>query len=346
MTIDFVPFFLSGPSAGGGGRLGGRGAAVLPSCCVCLLLTPPLMLGFERANLDFALFLLCAIAARQWSRVQGEGGLTWPIAGLVVGALLKLYPVFAILGAALAERGRCRTLWLLSAGAIFGYWAWNAEEMGLIAQKIPVATSASWGCLILFARLERFLGEDPSAFVWLATVKWPLVALLTYGAGLLVAVGVGRWLSRRMKSARWMPREWCYYWTGAAICCGSFAGANFAYRWIFVILTLPLLIRFSYQPDRWMALWARFTLFMLIVSLISPLSAGRGVFLVSQAANWACILSLVAGAVALRLVSHHPSRSPIRSVDALPRQRSYPPAFPPLGFPEGAPAGQAAAERA
>ena len=136
-----------------------------------LLLTPPMLLGIERANLDFVLFLLCVVAARLWARAIKPTGLLLPVLGMGAGALLKLYPLFAILGAALAERGRRRTAWLLCALVVVGYWAWNAEEMGLIAQKIPVSTSASWGCLILFARLERFFGADPAGFVWLTSVK-------------------------------------------------------------------------------------------------------------------------------------------------------------------------------
>ncbi len=273
-----------------------------------LFLTPPIMLGLERGNLDFVLFLICVLSALSWSKARSPQGLVYPIIGVSVAALMKLYPIFAIMGAALAEHGKRRLMWLASIVVVLGYWALNQDEIGLIAQKIPVTSSASWGCLVLFVRLDRFLSADPHSYVWLANVRWPLIALLTYVASALIACRIGSRLRARLLTATWEPREWCYYWLGAAICCGSFAGSNFAYRWIFVILTLPLLIRFMYNPDRYIALWARVSVGSLIVSFLAPLSADRWVFLFSQVANWTCILCLIVGGAALRSVNNHPTR--------------------------------------
>jgi hypothetical protein len=278
-----------------------RPTAVKRSIATMLLfLTPPMVLGFERANMDFALFLLCVAAAAIWSRTSAVQGMVWPILCLVAGALLKLYPAFALIGAAVAENGRRRLMCVLAVTVIVFYWAINAEELRLIAQKVPVATISAWGCLVFFARLEKFVNTDAIGLGGLGNIDWSTVGLITYSLGAIAACTIGLYLGRRLRSRAWPPREWCYYWTGAAICCGSFVGANYAYRWIFAILTIPLLIRCAYDPDRHVASWARITLAALICSFIAPLIADRWVFLLTQVANWTFILCLVVGGVALR----------------------------------------------
>ncbi len=269
---------------------------------IILFLTPPMVHGFERANMDFVLFLLCATAAAIWSRTNAVQGMVWPILCLTAGALLKLYPAFAILGAAVADNGRRRLMWLLAITMIVFYWAFNAEELRLIAQKVPVF--ASWGCLIFFARMGRFLSSDSSiesiSFAGLANIPWAAFGLIVYSLGAIAACTIGLRLGKRLRSTAWQSREWCYYWIGAAICCGSFVGANYSYRWIFAILTIPLLIRFAYDPDRYVASWSRITLAALILSFIAPLDGGRWIFLLTQVANWTFILCLIVGGVALR----------------------------------------------
>ncbi len=287
---------------------------------ILLFLTPPMMLGFERANMDFALFLLCVAAAVAWSKTTAVHGMVWPILCLTAGAFLKLYPMFAIVGAALAESGRRRLMCLLALTIILFYWVLNAEELRLIAQKVPVSTASSWGCLIFFARLGRFVSIDSIELGW-ANIRWSTVGLVVYSSSAIVACKIGVRLGTRLHSTVWEPREWYYYWIGAAICCGSFVGANFAYRWIFAVLTIPLLLRFAYNPDRFVASWARITLAALMFSFIAPLNADRYVFLLTQAANWTYILYLFVGAAALRTSAKQKKRLSEEGVPFFPSAR-------------------------
>lgn len=264
-----------------------------------LFFTPAVMLGLERANLDFALFLLCAAAAWGWARSTRSRNVTWPIAAAIVGALLKLYPVFALVGGAVAESGRRRACWLGGAALVAAYWFLNRAELSLVLAKVPVAASASWGALVFFVRLERVLQTEYAA-EWFAQLPWRMIGVGFYAVAVLVATLIGLRLAKHFKAVQARRTEWAFFWCGAAICCGCFVGANFAYRWVFALLTLPLLLRNLRTTAPGVELWSRCTLALLLIGVATPLRTFGGVFVLVQLVNWAFISLLVIGCVAMR----------------------------------------------
>lgn len=287
-----------------------------------LFLAPSMILGFERANLDFALFILCTASASWWARGRTAPDMLAPAAGLVIAAVLKLYPVFVIATAAILETGKRRLVWLAAAALVLSIWLLHWSDFALIGPKLAVTSWGSFGCLVLFIRLERFLGLDREAYVWLADARWPLIAVITYAVLAIAALSVGRRLAPQFARTVWRPRECSYFWIGAAICCGSFAGANFVYRWVFVLLTLPLLLHATQVPSRVIAGWARLTLAAIVISLFAPMNPYRGTFLLVQAANWSCILLLITGAGALMTTAYPRNKSISPSTPRRPASRS------------------------
>lgn len=271
-----------------------------------LFFTPPIAFGFERANVDFALFLLCAATAWQWSRSKANGNLILPIGAAIAGSLLKLYPVFALIGGAIAETGRRRLLWLLGIGVVVAYWYVNFAELALVLEKVPIGTSASWGCMAFFARVERFVGTDPATFGWLAYLDWRIVAMSLYVVASAIAAAIGFRLWTHFRAVTVQRTEWTYFWVGALICCGSFFAANYSYRWVFILLTLPLLLRCMGSAERVVVLWSRITVASILLTLAAPLSLTTWPFVIVQALNWLCILSLITGCVALRVSAKSP----------------------------------------
>ena len=268
--------------------------------CGLIFVAPQMILGFERANLDFLLFLMCAAAGVTWARARSLPGLVPPIVGLIAAAVMKLHPVFALVTAAVMERGRRRVVWLTGLGLLLGYWALTHTDFALIGPKLPVTAWGSWGCLGFFLRLDRYLSGDRSTYTWVADTPWNLVALGTYALLGIVAYIVGRRLAPTFGAVGFSHRDLALYWIGAAICCGSFAGANIAYRWIFVLLTLPLLFQATRTADRRVATWGRLAVAAIAISLAIPLNADRHAFLLAQFANWSCILLLIVGGAALQ----------------------------------------------
>lgn len=276
----------------------------------CLFLAPSLILGFERANLDLALFLLCAASAVLWARGRSAQGILLPVGGIMMAAVLKLYPVFVIVTAAVLETGRRRVVWLTGGALLLAIWVLQRADFALIGPKLAVTSWGSWGCLVLFIRLERYLAMDRESYVWLADARWPLIAVITYAVLALVALALGRHFAPRFAALAWRARDCCFFWVGASICCGSFAGANFAYRWIFVLLTIPLLLQAARASSWPVAWWGRLTLAAIILSLFAPMNPNRGSFLIVQGANWSCILLLIAGGAALLTSAYPRLRSP------------------------------------
>lgn len=276
-----------------------------------IFVSPPVMLAFERANLDCAIFLLCAVAAWQWSRSRQLRRLAVPLMALAVGAVLKLYPIFAMIGGAFAETGRRRMAWLGTIALVAAYWYFNRAELELVAAKVPLAVSAAWGCLVFFTRVDQYVAEHTDRFPWLVDVNWPPIALSTYAVLVVVAAIAGLRLAPRFTNIRVGGTEWTYYWVGALIYCGSFVGTNFAYRWVVIIMTLPLLLRCMRSREMAVAIWARAAVASVVLSLGAPLRSEGAIFVLIQGLNWSCALLLVLGCTAMRVTPKSRMLAPI-----------------------------------
>ncbi|HWA10158.1 MAG TPA: hypothetical protein VG838_11965 [Opitutaceae bacterium] len=261
-----------------------------------IFIAPPFVLGLEEGNVDMLFFPAMLIAAIGWSRSgTGSAGI-WPIALLLCAAFLKMYPVFALAGGAWAVRDR-RRLYCVAAMIIVGaYWATHAEEIRLVMSKFDLGNGESWGCLLIFSR--TFLYNVPH--LW-------LLAVAAYACGFLVAVALGAWCATAFKDCVVPRQEWACYWCGAAICAGCFLTTNYDYRWVHALLTVPLLLRLVGAKRVLPTAWAGLTLLALAVSLAFPLNLHplHRAFMIVQWANWAFVLLLVFGFMAVR--RHSPS---------------------------------------
>lgn len=256
-----------------------------------IFFAPPIMFGLEEGNIDLALFVLCLAAAVLWARSDNLRRMCWPVALSMLAAFLKLYPAFLLIGGAWTDTARRRLLWILAMVIAGSYWAAIPEEFGLVMSKFHLGYGRSWGCLVVFNKQQ--LNDLPH--LW-------LIAGAVYTLGFLTASITGHCLAADFKDSHNDRKEWAYYWFGAAICCGSFLTTNYAYRWVYTILTLPLLLRVACATRFRPALWARITLAVMAISLGSSLNLNvKGTpFMIVQMANWAYVLLLAGGFAALR----------------------------------------------
>ncbi|HEX2853210.1 MAG TPA: hypothetical protein VHO24_08230 [Opitutaceae bacterium] len=269
-----------------------------------LFISPPVWLGLERGNMDLMLFVLCVVAAVWWARSTTFTGLLWPVTALSGAALLKIYPVFALIGGIWAETGRRRLVWIGALAAVTGFWVFKLEEISLVLSKFPVAENASWGCLI---GLKKILSLQPLTAGEGTMWAWAM-GLGAYAMGFFAAGALGHGFAWKFENTRTERADWAYYWMGSAICCGSFVASNYAYRWVFALLTLPLLLRMTGATRLLVSIWARATLLTLALSLGVGWGRQVQVFITEQVANWAYILLLVFGCFALR--PQHASSAP------------------------------------
>jgi hypothetical protein len=279
------------------------------------LLSPAIILGFERGNLDLSLFALCAGAAWLWSRCEGNGRSKLAVSALIGAAVLKLYPVFGLLGGAIAESSRRRLYWMAGLSAVGVYFYSIRTDLSFVRQKVPIMTNSSWGSLVSFVPLKAYLDSHYPA-TWFASIDGGVLALLTYAVVFFAAILIGKHLADSFANLRWRAEEWCYYWVGAGICCGCFAAANFAYRWAFALLTLPLLLRAAHAPDVRLVTWARLTIAAMFIGCVAKFSLSPALFAMVQFFNWVCISGLIVGGSALYFARARPNQQATEAADA------------------------------
>ncbi len=275
------------------------GRAVLTAL---IFFAPPVAFALQQSNIDLALFVVCVVVAVLWARPGNMQRLFWSATLTLLAALLKLYPAFVLIGGAWTDTAKRRLVWVTAMMVAGSYWLTHAEELRLVMSKFHLGYGFSWGCLVVFNRQD--LSDLPR--LW-------LIAGSLYTVGFLAAAGIGWRLAREFKSNGANLTEWAYYWIGSAICCGSFLATNYGYRWVFALLTLPLLLRVAQTSQFTAALWARITLTACAISLAAPPNAKHALFFVVQAANWAYVLLLVVGYVAMR--SHYAVTNAVEAGD-------------------------------
>lgn len=195
-----------------------------------VLLSPPVLLGVDRANNDLVIFLLLAVAAALAVRV-GPVRRVSGAAILVLAAALKYYPL-VVLPALAARPGKLRGLALLGLGcaAVFAViWWWQRADF---AQALAIAprpkTIFAYGfALIPYAWDNHVMHRG-----------WHLVGM---AAGALVAGGLlwGGWRKCWTAIPLFGARAFCAIAGGASWVFCYFANTNYPYRTVLLLLVLP-----------------------------------------------------------------------------------------------------------
>lgn len=190
------------------------------------LCSPAVMLGVERGNPDLVIF--CVVV---WGVLLLRAGSTvWRVLGhglLFLAAVLKLYPVLAW---APVLRQRRRRLVVGGAALVVGFGVYvlaTLDDVRRIRRTAPREEAFAYGAPIL--------GDE---------VGGTFVVLLLGAALALGLVVLAR--RRRPDVADDAQRDLDLFLAGAATYVGTFAaGHNYNYRMVFLLLTLPQLLRWS-----------------------------------------------------------------------------------------------------
>jgi hypothetical protein len=219
-----VTFFLTAFVAMGRARLAD---GLVSAAAMC---SPAVMLGVERGNADLLIFCLVVwgvLLLRLRSAVPriAAHALLW------LSAVLKLYPVFAW-APLLWQRRR----WVLGGAGVVGlgfaaYALATLDDLRRVRETVPRDQAFSYGAPIL--------GEK---------VGGNLVVLAAGAAIAIALVALAR--RRRADPSLGEQRELDLFLAGAATFVGTFAlGHNYNYRMVFLLLTLPLLLRWARGGD-------------------------------------------------------------------------------------------------
>jgi hypothetical protein len=177
------------------------------------------LVGIERGNVDLILFCLLLPAALRLPK-------SWSPIPILVGTLLKLYPVFALAALYIQRQYRMLAVSVVLAIGIFAY-LWN--ELSSIQSTTPV------GCYFAYG-----ISPIVKCFLFLGLPAWALV--ITIIGIVAMALALAYFFS---KSDSVRPQQGPVFdlmLVGSAIYVGTFAlTTNFDYRLIFLIFCIPFL---------------------------------------------------------------------------------------------------------
>ena len=226
------------------------------SLVVGALLSPAVLLGIERANIDLFIFFLVAlsIALARKSLALADGI-------IILATALKLFPIFGVTLLLRCSKKRFVGHAIVVLAIACAYLIANLSDLRLISHATPRGTDLSYGMNIAWMRLEHInstLGMMPrficSAFV--AVAAFLFFAGCTYPYA-LKSPNEGD-DSFDLDSFR----------VGSSIYLGTFIlGNNWDYRLIFLILCIPQLSSWITSANQRLKWCSRAALCTILVSM-------------------------------------------------------------------------------
>ena len=203
------------------------------------ILSPSVMMGVERGNVDLLILALVGGAALIYEE-QRIGRVFWSalIVGLAIA--LKLFPLFCV---AVGARFSRRTLLFVCFIIVFSvvYFADISNYIVLIRRNVPTTFMLSYGYKTIFLGLDHLRAEAGLNAIALADTWIPIalaiLILILAAVTALLNSHRGRFFCTVTHSVAGTA-----FLFGSGIYCGTFLlGTNFIYRLMFLLLCLPQL---------------------------------------------------------------------------------------------------------
>jgi hypothetical protein len=255
------------------------------------ILSPSVMMGIERGNID--LFILALVGAAAITIAgPAPNRMPWAVALVELAIVLKLYPLFCV---ALAARFNRRTLLFAVALAALSvvYFAIIFDYILIIRQNTPTTFKLSYGYKVIFLGLDHMRAEAGVSPIELANTLLPVsLVVVALIFAVVAALRTFRHGSLVCQIIDGVPGVAFLF--GAGIYCGSFLlGTNFIYRLMFLLLCLPQLQDWSSAGDRTGTIARVFQVAVLLVLWSSGNSNGHTTFMiVPQLMDWLLFFGL------------------------------------------------------
>jgi hypothetical protein len=203
------------------------------------IISPSVMMGVERGNLDLLILALVGSAALIYEeRRAGRACAAFAFLGL--GVALKLFPMFCI---SLVSRFSRQTFIFASAIAALSliYLDMTMKYIVLIRRNVPTTFILSYGYKAIFLGVDHMRSEAGLIPIGLANTWLPA---FTAAAVLICAAALAGKSFRNGRKFCSVDRSSAgtAFLFGAGIYCGTYLlGTNFIYRLMFLLLCVPQL---------------------------------------------------------------------------------------------------------
>jgi hypothetical protein len=204
------------------------------------ILSPSIMMGVERGNVDLSILALVAGAALIFQETK-VGRLCSTAAVTELAIVLKLFPVFCF---ALAARFTPRRIMFASAITILSsiYFLIIADYIPIIRHDAPTTFMLSYGYKVLFLGLDHLRDEAGLNPLGLGETWVPITlaaaTLISAAATAALLIWPHRFFACTIADTP-AGTAFCF---GSGIYSGTFLlGSNFIYRLMFLLLCLPQL---------------------------------------------------------------------------------------------------------
>jgi hypothetical protein len=204
------------------------------------ILSPSVMMGVERGNIDFLILMLVGGAALVF-KAQKLDRIFWAGTLISLGVFLKLYPMFCV---ALVARFYKQAILFAVVLAIVSlcYLAVIFPDLPFIRQNTGTTFDLSYGYKVPFLGLDHLRSEAGLGAIALTDTWVPFALALLI---LILAAATALLNFRYGRSFCTVPDNVAgtAYLFGSGIYCGTFLlGANYIYRLMFLLLCLPQLL--------------------------------------------------------------------------------------------------------
>ena len=235
------------------------------------LVSPAILFGIERANVDIFIFFIVALGQAFF-----DVSIAASFLSLFVGVLLKIFPILGIGYFLDLKRGKSLRPILLGVALTVAYFVLTLSDMIFIFRNTFKGADYSYGVEVLPFYLYRLISDrlmkSDSAVLLVVSRAENLMfrfPFLLYLLVILILVASFYFGIRARSNFQFDDlRNLRAFWSGAGIYIGTFLlGNNWDYRLAFLLFTLPQLAYWAHHKNGQSTLIARVTLGILFLSL-------------------------------------------------------------------------------
>lgn len=254
------------------------------------ILSPPVMLGIERSNIELVLFSILALALtiNYYTSISA-------LFLFIFASILKVYPVFGFVYLLKESKKRFWLLFLSASGVFILYALLSFNDFIQVYKTTPKLVGSSFGIHVWWMGLRhpRFLGlpiSDNFA-LFLKVCSYVLVFLILSSA---------LFFSMCLKNSRTYEQSQHLdsFRVGAGIYIGCFLLMNtHDYRLIFLIFTIPQLAEWLRNKEKGASFIPLITLLAMVFSLwsffVMRFLGTKLTFLLEEFSNWIVLSGLL-----------------------------------------------------